>query len=172
MTKPEIKVVPDPQAVAREAAMRIVRAAGEAIERNNKFSIALSGGSTPKTLYELLATDEFKGLIEWPKVHVYFGDERCVPPDDAESNYRLAHETLFEPLLEHLKEVGEARSATEIEAHFKRNFNVEGVITTCEYLADRGLIGKVSTPVQLTKMSNIMVQELAFVHLGEEPDEF
>ena len=81
-------------------------------------------------------------------------------------------ETLFEPLLEHLKEVGEARSATEIEAHFKRNFNVEGVITTCEYLADRGLIGKVSTPVQLTKMSNIMVQELAFVHLGEEPDEF
>ena len=81
-------------------------------------------------------------------------------------------ETLFEPLLEHLKEVGEARSATEIEAHFKRNFNVEGVITACEYLADRGLIGKVSTPVQLTKMSNIMVQELAFVHLGEEPDEF
>jgi len=80
--------------------------------------------------------------------------------------------TLFEPLLEHLKEVGEARSATEIEAHFKRNFNVEGVITACEYLSDRGLIGKVSTPVQLTKMSNVMVQELAFVHLGEEPDEF
>ena len=80
--------------------------------------------------------------------------------------------TLFDPLLEHLKEVGEARSATEIEAHFKRNFNVEGVITACEYLADRGLIGKVSTPVQLTKMSNVMVQELAFVYLGEEPDEF
>ncbi|MEO8368973.1 MAG: hypothetical protein ABI806_07240 [Candidatus Solibacter sp.] len=80
--------------------------------------------------------------------------------------------TLFEPLLEHLKEVGEARSATEIEAHFKRNFNVEGVITACEYLSDRGLIGKVSTPVQLTKMSNIMVQEMAFVHLGDEPDEF
>ena len=79
---------------------------------------------------------------------------------------------LFEPLLEHLKEVGEARSATEIEAHFKRNFNLDGVITACEYLSDRGLIAKVSTAVQLTKMSNIMVQELAFVHLGEEPDEF
>jgi hypothetical protein len=75
-------------------------------------------------------------------------------------------------LLEHLQEVGEARSATEIEAHFKRNFNVEGVTTACEYLADRGLICKASTPVQLTKMSNLAVEELAFVHLGEPPDEF
>ncbi len=80
--------------------------------------------------------------------------------------------TLFEPLLEHLREVGEARSATEIEAHFKRNFNVEGVTTACEYLAHQGLIGKASTPVQLTKMSNVVLQELAFVHLGEAPDEF
>lgn len=80
--------------------------------------------------------------------------------------------TLFGPVLEHLEEVGEARSATEIEDHFKRNLGIEGVTTACEYLADRGLIGKVSTPVQLTKASNIQVQELAFVHLGEEPDEF
>jgi hypothetical protein len=80
--------------------------------------------------------------------------------------------TLFEPLLEHLREVGEARSCTEIETHFKRNFNVEGMTTACEYLADQGLIGKASTPVQLTKMSNVVVQELAFVHLGEPPDEF
>jgi hypothetical protein len=80
--------------------------------------------------------------------------------------------TLFHSLLEHLCEVGEARSATEIEAHFKRNFNVEGLTTACEYLSDQGLIGKVSTPVQLTKRSNVMVQELAFVHLGGEPDEF
>jgi predicted nucleotidyltransferase len=80
--------------------------------------------------------------------------------------------TLFEPLLEHLREVGEARSCTEIETHFKRNFNVEGMTTACEYLADQGLIGKASTPVQLTKMSNVVVQELAFVHLGESPDDF
>ncbi len=79
---------------------------------------------------------------------------------------------LFALVLDHLQEVGEARSATEIEAHFKRNFDVEGVTTACEYLAARGLIGKASTPVQLTKRSNISVQELAFVHLGEVPDEF
>ena len=73
--------------------------------------------------------------------------------------------TLFRPVLEHLQEVGEARSCTEIEAHFKRNFNVEGVTTSCEYLADQGLIGKASTSIQLTKKSNTLVQELAFVDI-------
>ncbi|HTS30659.1 MAG TPA: hypothetical protein VMH81_32525 [Bryobacteraceae bacterium] len=80
--------------------------------------------------------------------------------------------TLFGPVLDHLREVGEARSATEIEAHFKRNFNLEGVTSACEYLADRGLIAKVSIPVPLTKRSNVMVQELAFALLEEPPDEF
>jgi predicted nucleotidyltransferase len=69
---------------------------------------------------------------------------------------------LFRPLLDHLEEVGEARSCTEIEAHFKRNFNMEGVTTACEYLADQKLIGKASTPVQITKKSNVLLQELAF----------
>jgi hypothetical protein len=77
---------------------------------------------------------------------------------------------LFGPVLDHLREVGEARSATEIEAHFKRNFNVEGITSACEYLADRKLIGVASTPVHLTKRSSVLVQELAFVHLGEPPD--
>jgi len=79
---------------------------------------------------------------------------------------------LFGPVLDHLQEVGEARSATEIEAYFKRNYNVQGVTTACEYLADLGLIGKVSIPVLLTKRSNVQVQELAFVHMGPPPDEF
>src|SRR5204863_2768235 len=80
--------------------------------------------------------------------------------------------TLFEPILEHLREVAEARSATEIENHFERNLGVRGVTTACEYLADRGLIGKVSSPVKLTKRSNVEVQELAFMYFGEPPDEF
>ena len=74
---------------------------------------------------------------------------------------------LFRPVLDHLRDVGEARSSTEIEAHFIRNFNVECVATACEYLADQGLIGKVSTPVQLTKRSNVVVQEQAFIFMGE-----
>ncbi len=78
--------------------------------------------------------------------------------------------TLFRLVVDHLREVGEARSSTEIEAHFKRNFDVEGVSTACEYLADQGLIGKVSTTVQLTKRSNVLVQEQAFVYMGEAED--
>jgi predicted nucleotidyltransferase len=80
--------------------------------------------------------------------------------------------TLFGPVIEYLREVGEARSCTEIEGHFRRNFDVCSVTTACEYLADQGSLGKVSTPVGLTKKSNVLVQELAFVYLGEPPDEF
>jgi uncharacterized protein len=79
---------------------------------------------------------------------------------------------LFGTLIDHLREVGEARSATEIEAHFKRNFNIEGITSACEYLADRGLISAVSIPAHLTKKSNIQVQELAFFFSGETPDGF
>ena len=78
--------------------------------------------------------------------------------------------TLFAPVIAHLREVGEARSCSEIEDHFKRNFDVEGVTTTCEYLADQGLIGKASTPARLTKKSDVEVQELAFFYLEEASD--
>ncbi len=74
-------------------------------------------------------------------------------------------QTLFAAVLEYLQEVGEARSCTEIEDHFKRAMDVEGVTLACEYLADRELIGRASTPVQLTKRSNVSVQELAFFAL-------
>jgi predicted nucleotidyltransferase len=75
--------------------------------------------------------------------------------------------TLFGPVLEHLHEVGEARSCSEIEDHFQRHYGVSGVTTACEYLADQGLLGKASTPVRLTKKSNVDVQELAFFSMRE-----
>jgi hypothetical protein len=77
---------------------------------------------------------------------------------------------IFRPVLDHLRDVGEARSSTEIDDHFKRNFNIDAVTTACEYLADQRLIGKVSTAVQLTRRSNVTVQEQAFVYLGEMRD--
>jgi len=73
---------------------------------------------------------------------------------------------LFAPLLEHLREVGEARSATEIDDHFRRNFGIETTTIACEYLADRGLLSKAPIPVKLTKKSNIEVEELAFFYAG------
>src|SRR5262245_20853212 len=72
---------------------------------------------------------------------------------------------IFAPVLDYLRDVGEARAAKEIEAHFRRHLDLEGVVTACEYLADQGLIGKASLPIQLTRRSNIQVQELAFFSL-------
>ena len=80
--------------------------------------------------------------------------------------------SLFAELLDHLREVAEPRSATEIEDHFRRNFGLEGVAGACEYLADLGLIVKASVPVRLTKRSNVDVEELAFFFPAEAPDAF
>jgi hypothetical protein len=87
--------------------------------------------------------------------------------------------SLFGIVIEHLRDVRETRSATELDDYFERNFGIEGVTAACEYLADQKLIGKASTPIQLTKRSNISMQELAFFHLAagiqqkeDTPDEF
>ena len=72
-------------------------------------------------------------------------------------------------MIDHLREVGEARSATEIEDHFRRNFGMEWVTGVCEYLADQGLIGKAPLPVRLTKRSNVDVEELGFFYVTGQP---
>ena len=77
---------------------------------------------------------------------------------------------LFAPIVEYLEKAGEARSATEIETYFSRQFNITGVTTACEYLADQGRIGKASIAARLTKRSNADVQELAFFVTGGSED--
>jgi 6-phosphogluconolactonase len=91
----KILVLDDASQVARAAADRFVELARAAIDERGRFSVALAGGSTPKRAYELLASDEYKDQLDWSKVHIFFGDERCVPPDDAESNYRMANEAML-----------------------------------------------------------------------------
>ena len=87
---------------------------------------------------------------------------------DAVDRYLSARApSLFAPVLAYLRETGEARSCAELEHHFARHVGVSQVTTACEYLADQGLIGKVSAPARLTKRSNVGVQELAFVYLGD-----
>jgi uncharacterized protein len=77
-------------------------------------------------------------------------------------------ERVFSPILDYLKEVGEARGCTEIENHFRRNFGIEGVTTACEYMADQGRIGKAAVTTRLTRKSNVDVQELAFFYMDNE----
>ena len=98
MSAPEIKVLPDLKALTLEAASRIINAARGAIEGRGKFSIALSGGSTPRPVYELLAAEPYRSQLEWAKVEIYFGDEQCVPPDSDESNFRMARGAMLEKL--------------------------------------------------------------------------
>jgi 6-phosphogluconolactonase len=90
-----VKIVPDPAAVATTAAKRIADLSEDAIETHGHFSIALSGGSTPKALFQLLATDPFVNRIKWKNWRIYFGDERCVPPTHADSNFLMATESLL-----------------------------------------------------------------------------
>lgn len=83
------------QGIAAEAAKRVVRIANEAIKRSDRFSFVLSGGSTPRALFNLLAELNVARRIDWSRTHIFFGDERCVPPDDDQSNYKMAEETLL-----------------------------------------------------------------------------
>jgi len=75
-----------------------VTLAEKSIADNDKFTVALSGGSSPKKLYELLASPAYKGKVDWDNVYFFFGDERNVPQDDKDSNYLMAKTALFDPL--------------------------------------------------------------------------
>jgi 6-phosphogluconolactonase len=93
----DLRRVADRAALARAAAEEVARAAGEAVPDRGAFTIALAGASTPRPLYALLAdpAEPFRTRIPWDRTHAFFGDERHVPPDHPESNFRQAHETLL-----------------------------------------------------------------------------
>jgi 6-phosphogluconolactonase len=93
-----IQSYPTPEALADAVARHIVTCAGEAIAVHGRFVIALSGGSTPKAAYSRLATLNTRPMRAglWRPTHVLWADERCVPPDDPRSNYRMARETLLD----------------------------------------------------------------------------
>ena len=93
---PELLVLPTADDLADEAARRFVALAATAIAAKGQFIVALSGGSTPKALHTRLAAPPVAASIDWSRVIVIWGDERCVPPDDAASNYRMARETLLD----------------------------------------------------------------------------
>lgn len=93
-----LRIVADGGEIARAAAEEVTRLAGEAVSARGRFTFVLSGGSTPRSLFTLLADphESFRDRIAWNAVHVFWGDERCVPPDHPDSNYRMARESLLD----------------------------------------------------------------------------
>jgi 6-phosphogluconolactonase len=92
----EIRIFKDSAAIARRAAEIFLETAQSAVDRSGIFSVALAGGSTPKLLYSLLATDPgFSSRLPWDKMQLFFGDERHVGPDDPQSNFKMASDTMI-----------------------------------------------------------------------------
>jgi 6-phosphogluconolactonase len=94
----QIAIYPDIDTISREAANYTVRVAREAIAKRGKFTFALSGGTTPGKMYGLLASEPYRGQLDWNAVHFFWSDERCVAPTDPQSNYHLAQEVLLSKL--------------------------------------------------------------------------
>ena len=89
-SQPGITIYQDSAALVVGTADFIIEEAVRSIAERGRFTIALAGGNTPRPVYERLATPEYAGRIDWSRVYIYFGDERCVPPDDLRSNYQMA----------------------------------------------------------------------------------
>jgi 6-phosphogluconolactonase len=95
----EIRILADGAAIAKRAAQVFVQAAADAVRTKGSFNVALAGGSTPKALYSLLVNDPaLRPQVPWDKTHLFFGDERHVPPDHADSNFRMATEAMISKL--------------------------------------------------------------------------
>lgn len=92
---PDVRILADSAAIATTAAELFIETAASAIASQGFCRVVLAGGSTPQALYTLLAAEPYRTRIAWDRVHIFFGDERCVPPDHPDSNYRKAKESLL-----------------------------------------------------------------------------
>ena len=125
---PDIRITPSIHEWGQNAAAFIASIGERAIRTKGRFIMALSGGSTPKTLYQVLATPEWRARFDWSRTVFLFGDERCVPPDHPDSNFKMAHAMLLQPLKIHADQIfrmkGElgdpAAAAREYEERIRR----------------------------------------------------
>ncbi len=128
-------VEPDAEALARRAAQYFVEMAQEAVDARGRARIAISGGSTPKAAFALLGDrgQPWRGRMPWDKLELYWVDERCVPPDDPDSNYRMTREALLDgaPLrpdqIHRMKgELEPEEAAARYESELRDSFRLEG----------------------------------------------
>ena len=131
----EVRILADANSIAQTAAAEFLEAAQQAVSEKGSFSVALAGGSTPKALYGLLATNPLlQAKVPWSKIQFFFGDERHVPPTDEESNFRMAEEAMLGKASVDPKQVhrikGEKRNAAqaaeEYEQDLRASFRLQG----------------------------------------------
>jgi 6-phosphogluconolactonase len=122
----EVRILADANSIAQTAAAEFLEAARQAVSEKGSFSVALAGGSTPKALYGLLATNPLlQAKVPWSKIQFFFGDERHVPPNDAESNFRMAEEAMLGKAPVDPKQVhrikGEKRNAAQAAEEYEQD---------------------------------------------------
>src|SRR5438067_2239029 len=124
---PQVKVFDSPQELFRGAAEKFCQVGRRCIQEHGRFTVALSGGSTPRGLHQELVT-RFSSELSWKDVFFFWGDDRHVPPDDADSNYRMANETLLSKLAirqEHIFRIpSELRDAGEEPGQYEQTMRV------------------------------------------------
>ena len=113
----QVKIVPDSDALAHRAAQEFHRLSEAAVQERGRFSVALSGGNTPRAVYTLLASEHQQ--LPWDRIHIFFGDERHVPPDHPDSNFRMASESLLSKVPIPEKNIHRIRAELEAEAAAK-----------------------------------------------------
>ena len=128
----KLEIVADESELARAAADRFVAEARSAIADRGRFVVALAGGSTPKVMFDLLSATPRREQVAWENVRFYFGDERCVPPDDPSSNFGMANRTMLSKLALRPEQIhrmrGEdepAQAALEYERELRAFFHIE-----------------------------------------------
>ncbi len=122
----EVRILADANSIAQTAAAEFLEAAQQAVSEKGLFSVALAGGSTPKALYGLLATNPLlQAKVPWSKIQFFFGDERHVTPTDEESNFRMAEEAMLGKAPVDPKQVhrikGEKRNAAQAAEEYEQD---------------------------------------------------
>lgn len=135
MAEREIIIRRDIAELSRQSAERFSQLINQSVQGSGRFTVALSGGSTPKHLYSLLASPDYKERIPWNNVHLFWGDERCVPPDHPESNFGMVRESLLSKIkipAENIHRMAGERepqaAAAEYEKHLQEFFGLESAL--------------------------------------------
>lgn len=130
----DIQVFPDLESLSHKAVEIFVDTSSRSIYERKSFSVAISGGSTPKRLYALLGSDQYKDKIDWKQTHVFWSDERCVPPEHRDSNFRIAFEGFISKVpvpdmnLHRVRgQKGPKQGAQEYEDELRKHFGTVGL---------------------------------------------